>query len=51
LNEFEIKNPFKILSALKASIPSELLKNHSAENRKYTSRRREVILSEYLIGK
>lgn len=47
----EIKNgvnPMKILSVLQSNIPAKLLEGHFAESGRYSSSKREVILSEYL---
>ncbi len=44
-------NPLKILGILKKNIPSEFFKEPVAEGAAQTSGPREVILSEYLIGK
>ena len=44
-------NPIKILGILKKNIPSEFFKETMAEGAAQTSGPREVILSEYLIGK
>jgi len=44
-------NPIKILGILKKNIPSEFFKETAAESAAQTSGPREVILSEYLVGK
>ncbi|OHB60656.1 MAG: helicase [Planctomycetes bacterium RBG_13_46_10] len=44
-------NPLKILALLQKNIPIELLESHFAESAAHTFGPREVILSEYLIGK
>lgn len=44
-------NPFKALALLQNNIPAEFLESHIAESAAHTSGPREVILSEYLIGK
>ncbi len=43
--------PIKILGILKKNIPSEFFKGMMAESAAQTSGPREVILSEYLVGK
>jgi superfamily II DNA or RNA helicase len=52
LNE-ELKkgvNPLRILAVLQANIPAKLLEGHFAESSAHVSGKREVILSEYLMG-
>jgi hypothetical protein len=44
-------NPIKILGILKKNIPSDFFKETAAESAAQTSGPREVILSEYLVGK
>jgi len=44
-------NPLRILAVLQKNIPAELLEYHLAESSAQTFGPREVILSEYLIGK
>jgi len=44
-------NPLKVLAILQKNIASELLESHIAESAAHTFGPREVILSEYLIGK
>jgi len=44
-------NPLKVLALLQNNIPSEFLESHIAESAAHTFGPREVILSEYLIGK
>jgi hypothetical protein len=44
-------NPIKILGRLRKNIPSEFFKETAAESAAQTSGPREVILSEYLVGK
>ena len=44
-------NPLKVLALLQNNIPSEFLESHIAETAAHTFGPREVILSEYLIGK
>ena len=44
-------NPIKILGILRKNIPSEFFKETAAESAAQTSGPREVILSEYLVGK
>jgi len=44
-------NPIRVLGILKRNIPSEFFKETMAESLAQTSGPREVILSEYLIGK
>jgi len=44
-------NPLKVLALLQNNIPAELLESHIAESAAHTFGPREVILSEYLIGK
>lgn len=44
-------NPLKILAILKTNIPAEFFKETAAESSAQTSGPREVILSEYMIGK
>lgn len=43
--------PLKIYTLLKECIPDELLKRHASEGKDPKSAAKEVILSEYLIGK
>ena len=43
-------NPFKILAVLQTNIPQRLLEGHFAENSPRVFGKREVILSEYLVG-
>lgn len=52
LNE-ELKkgiNPLRILAVLQANIPAKLLEGHFAETNMQVFGKREVILSEYLVG-
>jgi hypothetical protein len=44
-------NPIKILGILRKNIPSEFFKEPAAESAAQTAGPREVILSEYLVGK
>jgi len=44
-------NPLKVLGILKKNIPSDFFKETMAESAAQTSGPREIILSEYLIGK
>lgn len=44
-------NPLKILASLRTYIPPEFFKETIAESASKTSGAREVILSEYFIGK
>ena len=44
-------NPLRILAVLQKNIPAELLESHLVESSAQTFGPREVILSEYLIGK
>jgi superfamily II DNA/RNA helicase len=44
-------NPLKVLAILQKNIAAELLESHIAESAAHTFGPREVILSEYLIGK
>lgn len=47
----ELLNPIKILATLQSNISEKLLKSHYIETGSIGTGKREVILSEYLIGK
>ncbi len=44
-------NPLKVLALLQTNVPDEFLESHIAETAAHVAGPREVILSEYLIGK
>ena len=44
-------NPLKVLAILQTNVPDEFLESHIAESAAHTAGPREVILSEYLIGR